>query len=587
MVEAFSVPDSWELQFVNNKPTTLRALFTSVQLAIVAALAVVATPALAGDPPVVFQTGDLVISSSFYQGNNSTITVGQGLPSVTVDANSNPTTTPIAAVANGSYPNVFNNDSQVSIGSSGKLNSTTVDANFGVTSQIVLSDVSATTGAIKDSITLAAPTGFNASNGLVTSFSSKSELALNLSSDGTQLTFMGYTAPVNAVDVSNSNTPGVIDPSNNDMQTATYRAIGSINAFGQLTVTPTNAYSGNNGRAVVLLNGNYYMVGNGGNGNGIAPKSGEIASPNAIVSNTGVQMLPAGGGPNTTVVGAQQGTVGAKNGWQFGFAAATPDKSGKDDNFRGLTVFDNTIYTSKGSGSNGVNSIYQVGPGGVLPTAGSASSTAITTLPGFPATGTSSNPFGIWFANATTMYVSQEGDGTATFNSNGTVKSFDAGGGLQKWTFSGGTWNLDYTLTSGLNLGSTYAVTGGLNADGSINPTGTGASVLAATDGLRNLTGKVNSDGSVTLYAITSTISTSGDQGADPNKLVAITDTLADTTANQASAESFTTLDTAEYGEVLRGVSFAPTTPVPLPAAGWLLVSGLGALGAARRRRRA
>ena len=45
-----------------------------------------------------------------------------------------------------------------------------------------------------------------------------------------------------------------------------------------------------------------------------------------------------------------------------------------------------------------------------------------------------------------------------------------------------------------------------------------------ATDGLRNITGVVNGDGTATIYAITSTISGSGDQGADPNKLVLITD---------------------------------------------------------------
>jgi hypothetical protein len=61
----------------------------------------------------------------------------------------------------------------------------------------------------------------------------------------------------------------------------------------------------------------------------------------------------------------------------------------------------------------------------------------------------------------------------------------------------------------------------------------------------------------VTLYAITSTVSASGDQGADPNKLVAITDTLSATTL--PTSEKFTTLKTARYGEVLRGVSFTPS----------------------------
>ncbi len=34
------------------------------------------------------------------------------------------------------------------------------------------------------------------------------------------------------------------------------------------------------------------------------------------------------------------------------------DKIGKDDNFRGLTVFNNVLYYTKGSGSNGVNTVY-------------------------------------------------------------------------------------------------------------------------------------------------------------------------------------------------------------------------------------
>jgi hypothetical protein len=39
------------------------------------------------------------------------------------------------------------------------------------------------------------------------------------------------------------------------------------------------------------------------------------------------------------------------------------DKAGKDNNFRGLTVFNNTVYFTKGSGSNGINTVYQAGAG--------------------------------------------------------------------------------------------------------------------------------------------------------------------------------------------------------------------------------
>jgi hypothetical protein len=78
------------------------------------------------------------------------------------------------------------------------------------------------------------------------------------------------------------------------------------------------------------------------------------------------------------------------------------------------------------------------------------------------------------------------------------------------------------------------------------------------TDGLRNITGVVNGDGTVTIYAITSTVSGSGDQGADPNRLVTITDNLAASTL--PPGESFTVLRTAGFGEALRAVSFTPGT---------------------------
>jgi len=75
-----------------------------------------------------------------------------------------------------------------------------------------------------------------------------------------------------------------------------------------------------------------------------------------------------------------------------------------------------------------------------------------------------------------------------------------------------------------------------------------------ATAGLRNLTCRLNSDGTVTVYALTSTVSTNGDLGADPNKLVAINDVLANTSPAVGASEQFTTIETAAYGQVLRGV---------------------------------
>ena len=79
-----------------------------------------------------------------------------------------------------------------------------------------------------------------------------------------------------------------------------------------------------------------------------------------------------------------------------------------------------------------------------------------------------------------------------------------------------------------------------------------------ATGGLRNITGQVDPDGFVTIWAVTSTVSGGGDQGADPNQLVAITDQLGATSA--PAYERFFTVVPARYDQVVRGVSFTPGT---------------------------
>lgn len=467
-----------------------------------------------------FTVGNLVVSRSVYSGDSTTVTVGQNLP------DSKDGITPYKAVANGAYPNVFQNAS--------------VDGSFGVTAPIFLDQIT-TAGAKVNTLAI------NPSR-IVTSFPSKSELSLNLSTDGRSLTFMGYAAPVNALDVSNSLTPGSSEPGNFVTTTPTYRTVAQIDANGNMQTTNTQAYSGNNGRAAIYdsANNDYLTIGNAGNGSGSA----------AITSETGVQLITPGQDP----VAAGTTRVGLYNITQNGYAA---DKTAKDNNFRGETIFNNTLYVTKGSGGNGINTVYQVGANGILPTLGSAANAPINILPGFSTTLASSktgnifHPFGLFFANSTTLYVADEGNQSLSDTTSNNLNA-----GLEKWSFASGSWSLDYTLQGGLNLGQKYGVAG---LDPAFGP---------ATDGLRNLTGKVNADGSVSLYGITSTVSGSGDQGADPNKLVAINDTLAFTTAAQAAGETFTTLQSAGYGEVLRGVAFAP-----VPEASSAVLLGVGVLG--------
>jgi len=120
-----------------------------------------------------------------------------------------------------------------------------------------------------------------------------------------------------------------------------------------------------------------------------------------------------------------------------------------------------------------------------------------------------------------------------------------------------------YVLTNGLGMGTPYTVRGyptGLNAGSANSSNPDGLPWSPATDGLRNLTGRVNPDDTVTIWAITSTVSGGGDTGADPNKLVVITDKVRDTTAAEAANERFLTVQTAGFDEVLRGMSWTPGT---------------------------
>ncbi len=512
-----------------------------------------------------FVPGTLVVSRSVYEGTASTVTIGESLPfgceggltGLTINV---PTTTggttavtvPCGVASdNGEYPNLFD--------SHNVWNNANSDPSFGVTSPIFLDDITPEGRTLG---TLPIPT-----DKIVTSFSSKSELALNLSVDGRSLTFMGYhsgvgcggstvspTAP-NLLDASASNTPGVCDPtdpvistffSNPVVPAAYYRAVAEVDANGDLSITDGNAYSGDNGRGAIKGgNGLYYMVGNDNNGN-LSKKQMSTTQDGIDLANaTGAELLYPGATPalppNIEMIGRlEYGT----------------DKPGKDTNFRGLRIFNNTLYVSKGSGSNGINTVYQAGTAGTLPT-GSAADLAnvpLTILPGFPNTAASTTtafPFGLWFANANTLYVCDEGDGTLVsppVNGNVADAQSLATAGLQKWRLINGTWVMQYVLQDGLNIGVPYSVEG---YPSSLNP---------ATGGCRNITGTDNFDGTVTIFAITSTISANGDNGADPNKLVKVTDRVSDTTlpTGDYGLGHFTTVRGARAREVLRGVAFAP-----------------------------
>ena len=122
------------------------------------------------------------------------------------------------------------------------------------------------------------------------------------------------------------------------------------------------------------------------------------------------------------------------------YANDRPDETAanhvKDSNFRGICIYDGNLYVSKGSGGNGDNGVFQVhSAGGGLPL---GTDNVITQMLGSPATDPVSKaasihtPYGFWFANATTMYVADEGN--VSTDSKGNLVPASTSINLRVWT---------------------------------------------------------------------------------------------------------------------------------------------------------
>ncbi|NDC43140.1 MAG: hypothetical protein EBZ77_16595, partial [Chitinophagia bacterium] len=157
------------------------------------------------------------------------------------------------------------------------------------------------------------------------------------------------------------------------------------------------------------------------------------------------------------------------------------------------------LYMSSGStgGTPATTGIFQVGTG--LPvTTGQTLTTIINTT-----VGTSPSPYQFIFNTAGTIcYVADD-------------RSIANGGGIQKWTLSGGVWSLAYTLATG----------------------------SASTVGARGVTADFSGANPI-VYATTAETSL--------NRLIKITDTGA------SSGATATTLATAGTNTIFRGLAFAP-----------------------------
>jgi hypothetical protein len=392
-------------------------------------------------------------------------------------------------------------------------------------------------------------------------YGSTSEGALQLSGNGQYLTIAGYGVNAAAFNASpttygNSPTPAALAQSGSltgQSYTAVPRVIALIGANGSVDTTTAlyNVFNENNPRSVYTVNGLSFYV----SGQGNSPD----ATGGVFYATRGASSATAITGLDTSSNTSSQDTrdVQVYNGQLY---VSVDSKEGKNAarSFVGTLGAQGSLPTSLANGGNGPTSIPGYGNSG-----GTGKYTMTAATGNGLNTGKQINlsPEGFFFANSTTLYIADSGD-----SKQNSATSTVGDGGLQKWSLINGSWVLDYTLSDGLNLV--------LNT--SIDST---TGLPSGTTGLLGLTGQVESDGTVDLFATNYTL---GD--TDPTFLFGISDILSALT--KPAGETFSVLATAPADSNFKGVAFAPVASVPEPETWVLMVGGLGLVGAMLRRRK-
>jgi autotransporter passenger strand-loop-strand repeat protein len=384
-------------------------------------------------------------------------------------------------------------------------------------SPIVLEEIDPITGQIVGQLDLPQETA--TVNGVVENaisgeYGSSSEGSLELSGDGQSLVIAGY-----GVNAAAFNSGGAAVFGNSALGQSTSleggeftpvpRVIADISFNGTVDTSTAlfNVFNTNNPRSVATENGSTFFI----SGQGVKGDDTQ-----------GVFVADDGADSATSIDDATDTrTVEIVNGQLFVSIDSTqPSGTGTSN----ISSFGATLPTSETAGTAlpGISQSTTLSAAQENTVNSSAVGTAVAL-----------SPENFFFANATTLYVADSGN----------PKEGTAGdGGLQKWSFNGTTWVLDYTLSAGLNLVQ----------NPSVDPSST-----SGTTGLIGLTGEVNSNGTVTFFATNATI---GD--LDQTFLYTITDTLSATTAPD---ESFTVVTSAAPDTNIRGVAFAPTAPISPP----------------------
>lgn len=353
-------------------------------------------------------------------------------------------------------------------------------------------------------------------------YGSSSEGILQLSADGKSLVIAGYginAAVYNAGGAAiygNAALAQTTSLTDQTEYTPVARVIADISYNGTVDTSTAlyNVFNTNNPRSVTTVNGSVFYIG----GQGVKGDT----TQGVFVANDGA-------------------------------STATAVDTASD--VRTLEIYNGVLYVSQNSstGTSNISSFGDLPTGAATPAilSGIDLSVILTAAQansvnaGAVGSAVALSPEEYFFANATTLYVADGGQPKA-----GTVGD----GGLQKWTLNTttGQWQLDYTLSAGLNLVDNSSVSS--NTDG--------------TTGLIGLTGVLNANGTVTFYATNSTIA-----DLDQTYLYTITDTVSATTA--ASGEAFTVVTTASPDTNVRGIAEAPSDTANVTVSGGQSSAGL------------
>lgn len=304
--------------------------------------------------------------------------------------------------------------------------------------------------------------------------------------------------------------------------------INSYNGFvtlpGYNTATGTASVASTNTKVGTVLDGSGNVV-----SRTAFPTGGAAGTPASPFSGNNFRSMIATGANTFYATGTASGSPNTGGAWYYNganFTQVSSTATGQPTNLRNVEIYNNQLYVSSSTGSFiGISSI-----GSGLPTGAGQTVTLQINM------GSNASPYGFVMFDTNAdgaldlAYIAD--DRTAT------------GGGLQKWTMSGGTWTQSWALL--------VNATGGLSAASG-----------AGFAGLRGLTGTFE-NGVATLYATTTETSN--------NRIVSIAD-------SGITPVSATNLASAGANYVFRGVDLS----IPAPGA-LALLSVAGLLGSRRRR---